>query len=514
MEKYNDINIKLKEIFNKISTNLFILFIIPIGMFMPFIGVSVELIESPEFVFFNLYWIIFFAVHCLLLYFLYKNRENIQEKHLFLAFSFAYLLFATFYLVNISSEIRADAKTMYIGSRTIKDGNYWLLKPDVYLSYYTHQIGLYWYDFLLISIVDSTKFIFFVNFIQLFVINYFMYKIVNHISKGNRTLNLFTIYLSFSFIPQLFFISFAYGLIPGFCFVTVATYYMLRYEESSSKKDLSISIIAFVIACLIKSNYFIAAIAAIIHLWMKSKEVKKVAIYFAALVLVNFSVVKIMMFTTEKLSGYPVNKTAPKILWVGMGTDPDNEMFGPGWYNFYVTKTLKSVNYDVNKAKELGKKKVAENFTKHIQNPAKSVSFFTRKFATTWMDPTYQSIWSGPLEKFSKGNKSEIIKSVYNYENGYWLVYNNMKAMQILIYAGAIYYIFKKSKNNEDYTIFIVYIIGGSIFHLFWETKSQYVYPFVFMLIPLVSLSLKDFIENGVIKKIAIQEVEKESDVI
>ena len=32
--------------------------------------------------------------------------------------------------------------------------------------------------------------------------------------------------------------------------------------------------------------------------------------------------------------------------------------------------------------------------------------------------------------------------------------------------------------------------LGGFFFHLMWETKSQYVYPYVFMLIPMSALGI------------------------
>lgn len=46
----------------------------------------------------------------------------------------------------------------------------------------------------------------------------------------------------------------------------------------------------------------------------------------------------------------------------------------------------------------------------------------------------------------------------------------------------------------------LIYLTGGFIFHLIWETKSQYVYPYVYLLLPLSALGL-DYMMTLVIKK-------------
>ena len=38
-----------------------------------------------------------------------------------------------------------------------------------------------------------------------------------------------------------------------------------------------------------------------------------------------------------------------------------------------------------------------------------------------------------------------------------------------------------------------LYFIGGFIFHLFWETKSQYAYPYVVFIIPVAAYGLYEF---------------------
>lgn len=55
--------------------------------------------------------------------------------------------------------------------------------------------------------------------------------------------------------------------------------------------------------------------------------------------------------------------------------------------------------------------------------------------------------------------------------------------MTILLFT--FLYSLDKRKAFSQYGLLILYLIGGVLFHLMWETKSQYVYGYVFLLIPL-----------------------------
>ncbi|HFI0516373.1 TPA: hypothetical protein ACGOXF_001912, partial [Streptococcus suis] len=57
-----------------------------------------------------------------------------------------------------------------------------------------------------------------------------------------------------------------------------------------------------------------------------------------------------------------------------------------------------------------------------------------------------------------------------------------------------VYLLFKKI-NDVDFNllIFLIYLIGGFIFHIFWETKARYVFPYVYLLLPIVAFNISYF---------------------
>lgn len=62
------------------------------------------------------------------------------------------------------------------------------------------------------------------------------------------------------------------------------------------------------------------------------------------------------------------------------------------------------------------------------------------------------------------------------------------KCVLIVIYTSALCFLVRQKDDRAQ--LFYLYFIGGFIFHLFWEAKSQYVYTYVFMLLPICANEL------------------------
>lgn len=51
-------------------------------------------------------------------------------------------------------------------------------------------------------------------------------------------------------------------------------------------------------------------------------------------------------------------------------------------------------------------------------------------------------------------------------------------------------------KEYDKAALGLIFLIGGFLFHLFWETKGQYVYPYIFMQIPAAAYAVTRFYER------------------
>lgn len=139
-----------------------------------------------------------------------------------------------------------------------------------------------------------------------------------------------------------------------------------------------------------------------------------------------------------------------------------------------------------------------------IKHPKYAWNFFKNKFLSTWTDSLFGSIWSGPVTKMPvEGQKitGDLMDSIYHGKTIYKLLYYFSALLLVVIYLSVIPSIFSQFIQKKSVNLYLliplIYLSGGFIFHLIWETKSQYVYPYVYLLLPLSAFGL-DYITTYV----------------
>lgn len=393
-------------------------------------------------------WIPMAVVLAAVLIFWNGLSDRISEKKLFAGMAVFYIIVGFYFIFNINPTIRDDAKSVYDTAAAMADGDYSSLNPGGYLYVYPYQIGIVTYDRIVRLFSGSMKFLEVLNLAQVLGINWFSYRLSDHFFGGNRKINNLTILLTFAFLPQFFFIMFKYGLIPGFFFSIGSFYFLTIYLKNNRLRYVVLSVVFATAASCIKMNYLIGAIAAAAR-----------------------------MHT---------------FFWIVMGTDIDNEVRGPGWYNSIGWKVMGDHDYNVEESNEEARRLLEENLQKIQDNPGKATTFFGRKTISLWCDPIYQSLWSG-LSQYELDNGSvekEVLEDLYSNGVSEQISAVIVKALLLLITAGAVIYLLFHWKQQPILLYAPLYFLGGFLFHSFWEAKSQYVYTYIFLLIPLCAFEM------------------------
>ena len=160
----------------------------------------------------NLFMTAVFLIGIMVLFYvLFKYSDRIDERKLFLIFTIVYLLAGIYVIVNINSVLRYDALSVHKASVAMHHGNFSTMNKGHYTYRYPHQIGFLIYEYILGFISHDAKLLFGINLAAIFGINYFVYKITKEIFDDQHKVNLTAITLSFLFLPQFFFLTFAYG---------------------------------------------------------------------------------------------------------------------------------------------------------------------------------------------------------------------------------------------------------------------------------------------------------------
>ena len=449
----------------------------------------------------SFWYLIPLALIVVLLFLFVKNVDKINIKWLFILGSIIYLVFGLYILLNTEDFIRNDAGSLWNAAGQILSGDYSSLEQDGYIGYFPYQLGFTTYDMAIRFFGGGEKTLYFLNLLEVLVINYFGYKISDKLFSDDRV-NKLVVLIEFLFLPQFFFFMFGYGIVPGFCAFIIAVYFFICICKGDSQlKNIILMIVFATLANLLKSNYGIGAIALGMALFIQlfdkkeKKDKKKIIVGLVSAVLViiiPLSSDGCLKAIYQIATGVEIGEGAPVIANFAMGMDIDNNTWGPsgpGWYDGSNAKDYENHDLDSQATSEYEIAKIKNSLQQCLQEPKKAALFYVRKVVSMWCEPLFQSIWSGPKENTDRSMvvSQPLLVSMYTGGTAAKAFGLFAKPILILILAAALGFLLLHRKEYSLPIVFYLYILGGFTFHLFSEAKAQYSYMYVFALIPLAA---------------------------
>ena len=451
-------------------------------------------------------WYFYLLLPCffVFLFLLHKPLERISAKRLFLVASLVYILGAAYLIYFSTGIIRADAKHVFNAALAFNQGDYSsLTKVGAYMYRNPHQLGLLSLERLYQWIYPATQLVFCFNLLFALGNNYLLYRISDLIWSRDR-LNKYCILLSFLFLPQFFFILFAYGSIVGIFFALLALYFLIQFNQNNQIFYALGASFALAAACLIRNNYFIFGLTLLVCLLLSSlNDFKWKKLVALGLLLFSISLPnRLISNYYEGQIGRKIGEGTPKISYITMGLrdDPNRQTLG-GWYDAYNTKILKRNKYNEKKAEEMAKKDLLLLIQNFVQHPDYAAKFFYEKVKSTWLEPSFQSIWTGPQLERKQKTQTKLLQSLYEEKIGY-KIFNSyamvfLSSLYLLLAAFLIHRLFWAQQALRPFSLYpYIFFLGGFFFHLVWETKSQYVFVYILLLIPTMARSVDWSVER------------------
>lgn len=434
--------------------------------------------------------IIILVVFLLILLYIYRKKEKINiGKKFCIAITILLAILCLIYIIFGKFVPTADQWSVFNIAKQFHNGDFSAMDVGGELHRYPNQIGIITIIYYLGYIfgIDKYSYIQFMNIIFLIVSFIFIYKICKKVfaryKSENR--NKLTYVFLVMFLPIAFYTTFVYGNIIGFSLSIISLYYCLCYIEDKKAKNILLTIICIVGAVIIKSNYAINLIGIILILLCNLFEDKKYINIFVILLIIVSQILSnsLIKLNIERITKAKVSNGIPKTAWIAMGLQKGDER-AEGWYNRYTLGVFEKNEYNIEETNEEAKNEIKERIKYFISNPKDSYIFFRNKIESEWNEPTYQSLW---IMHYMKNQTEETYifdgKINENLINKIYIKYCNI--IQLIILFGACYYfILNFRKNNIDELSFAIIFIGGFIFHLFWEAKSQYTITYFILLIP------------------------------
>jgi len=494
--------------------------------FMPLTDAELVSFETDNVLF---YLVLLTVLACIIAFsfFAFRDPHGFFSKSgallFFIIGTALYLGFGLYLIFRVPTDLRADAYAIYTAAGEIKNGNYSSLILDAstaegtyasgYLAAYPHQIGITLILSQLQRFLPDVRYIYFLNLILILLNNLLMLNIADTLFHNDQV-NFMTVLLSFIMIPHLFFSIFCYGIIPGLTALLISFLALARFEKTGNIILAVCAVLFGALSVVMRSNYMIGIIAEIILLllvFLRSFEpdhrkiVGRVRYIVTAFLLIAVMILPNMVLRIGigNISGHKIENSIPKSAWMAMGLSE-----GPraeGWYNGYNYSTFQETGYNQKAADEAARALIGERLLAFREDHDYAYTFFMRKLASTWSEPTFQSVWVGPQGASAKKIGGILIRSIYTGGTAYDITCIICSIVYITVLAGCVLFLAKsllrriqaltdRYSHSDNVTVFaafpILFLLGVFLFHLVWETKSLYVFSSIYMLLPLAAAGL------------------------
>ena len=443
----------------------------------------------------NIIFLIIFSIVILILARYFK--KIISVKRLVLIVMIYSFIISILFAILRRDYVQFDPFNVIDQANNFIRGNYsGLEKGNNYLYIYSHQITTVFIFQIILSLFGRATFILYImqSFSISFII-FMLYKISNILFEDEDT-NYLVVILSALCFPLVFYVAFVYGILPGMFLTLVAYYYFIKYTKQKEWYLLVVSAISINIAILFIGNnmiHMIAIFAAAIIYFIRKKDKKILAFILSCLFLMTASK-SIIYNYYEVTSQKEIAPGVPKITWIAMGMqEGDREA---GWWNRFNYDIMPEEDFDAERITEISKDSIKQRLTVFRNNPRYAFDFYERKYENQFIEPSFQSLLvTAPQRNFDNETTLEkvkdfFIKQIYFNETHHVLMFI-MKVFQVFVYSFSFIFavnIFRKKE--EVLTIIPVAFIGGTLFHMIWEAKSRYVFPYFVFLIPVAAYGL------------------------
>ena len=396
------------------------------------------------------------------------------------------------------------------------------VNPGNYLEMFPYQFGFAYYVGCVISIVNGIQNIFnleYFNYLQVLNSIYsiicmvFMYLIGNRLLKeDNKSKNVLLVLIMLFGAYFMFLNTHVYAIIPGLMFALLAFLCTIRFIQDRKWYNLVITAISMFIAIYLKTNYqiFLIAIIGILGLeFLKKIEIKNVlSIILVMVIYVTGSSIGDYIFKENIQRDIPLG--VPMMTYMYMGWAPSNTL-SSGWYTGDVINLYTDNKFDHIETAEKTKELIYTRYNYFINNFEELFRYAWDKFDSTWLNPTFQTIWCATpgLDRIYTNEEyknyieeeNSWLKDVLSYNSDVFHVEERLfDSYEIIIFAcasiGIINMLKEKDKENEK-LLLIVTFLGGVVFHfVLWETKAVYVLGYYYLLLPYTAKGLTILFEK------------------
>lgn len=418
--------------------------------------------------------------------------ERFAHVHLDRALCLLWMAAALFWVLGIGLVQEVDCKDVMDAAKLFARGNYRPMR-NAYFSAYPYQLAVCLFEeavIRLLPFVDVNLFMQALNVVCATCTMGLLAALAEILfeKKSARTA---TQVMTMAFVPFLLFSTYVYGTVPMVFCCALGFVCYAKYIRGGRAYLLAVAVLAFGAGYAAKQNALIPILALTICGFLhavNTRDVKPMLGMVLALLL-GVGLSEFAVWQYEARSGLQLGADISALARLVMGIQESQTC--AGWFNGYTAPFI-DLAVTAEQQAEIARADLAIRLAEFGQDPGMALSFFKDKYLSQWLEPSYSTLWWGyrcSWEGRFNGlaiwfyRENSIIRQI---AEGYMNVYQ--QAMYILAVIGAAASM--KRRGNVTVLMLPVTIIGGFLFHMLFEAKSQYIYVYAVYLLPLAGYGL------------------------
>lgn len=298
--------------------------------------------------------------------------------------------------------------------------------------------------------------------------------------------------LYMAFVPMLLFNMFVYGVLPMLLLCVLAMSCFARCARTGERRFGVLYALLIGAAAALKPNAMIVMLALLICAAVHALQRKDGFLLLCAALsaVLCFALPAGVIRLYELRAGVTLAPDTGMLLRLAMGMQ--DSMIAAGWYNGVIEEYWPlSVTPEMEKAAAL--EMLAARLREFAADPAGAWAFFKEKCLTQWAEPSYDILWYGAVCGKS-GRFNGLAHAIFRDGSpvrallaGYMNIFQ--QAAYVLALIGTCGMI--REKRTEAVQLMLpVTVLGGFLYHMLFEAKSQYIYPYMLLLLPLAAAGM------------------------
>lgn len=162
-----------------------------------------------------------------------------------------------------------------------------------------------------------------------------------------------------------------------------------------------------------------------------------------------------------------------------------------GWYNAYIEQFFDAA-VSVEQEKTIALADLNARLGEMTADPVRTCIFFVQKALSQWLEPTYGTLLYGDY-CMQKGPLAQAAQAVFSQESTLRLMLEGfMKAWQQMLYALSAVGLWAilRRRCSAVQLVLPIAVLGGGLYHMIFEAKSQYIYVYALYLVPVAAYGL------------------------